>query len=89
MLRLASALDRTHACLVKSLKCELSDQELTVYLKTAPGVDPQLEVYTAEMRKTLLEEVCGVRLGFAVTSELPFTDAAGSAQEQQENGQAA
>jgi len=45
---------------------------LTVYLKTAPGADAQLEVYTAESRKELFEEVYAVKLHFLATAE-PFS----------------
>jgi len=69
LLRLASGLDRTHASLVETLRCELSGDNLTVYLKTAPGADAQLEVYTAESRKKLFEEVYGVKLNFLVSTE--------------------
>ena len=68
LLRLASGLDRTHASLIENLRCELSGSHLTVYLKTAPSVDPQLEVYTAESRKDCFEEVFGVNLSFLATS---------------------
>ncbi len=66
-LRLASGLDRTHANLVRSIRCELIGRSLAVYLEAASDKVPQLEAFTAESRKDFFEEVFGVSLSFAIS----------------------
>jgi len=64
ILRVAIALDRTHAGNVRALSCRTEDDHLTVSLDTAEGADAALEVYTADARKGLLEEALGVVVEF-------------------------
>jgi exopolyphosphatase/guanosine-5'-triphosphate,3'-diphosphate pyrophosphatase len=61
MLRVAIALDRTHAGIVRSLSCRHDNGRLSVALHT-DGADASLEVYTADARKSLLEDALGVRV---------------------------
>ena len=68
ILRVADALNRTHASLISGLRCDLDGSKLLVQLETAEGVVPSLEIYTADIRKTLLEEVLGVKVEFQVVS---------------------
>jgi exopolyphosphatase / guanosine-5'-triphosphate,3'-diphosphate pyrophosphatase len=60
ILRVAIALDRTHAGLVRALSCRSEDGHLTLSLDTVEGADASLEVYTADARKGLLEDALGV-----------------------------
>jgi len=60
ILRVAIALDRTHAGNVRSLSCRSEDGHLRISLDTAEGADASLEVYTADARKALLEDSLGV-----------------------------
>ena len=64
MLRVAIALDRTHAGVVRGLSCRTEDGRLRVTLDTTEGGDASLEVYTADARKALLEDALGVAVEF-------------------------
>src|SRR5262249_23701763 len=68
ILRVADALNRTPASLISGLRCDLDGSKLVVQLETAEGVVPSLEIYTADIRKSLLEEVLGVKVEFQVVS---------------------
>lgn len=65
ILRIAVALDRTHAGVVRSVACERRGRRLSVHLKTA-GDDAGLEVYTAEARRGLLQDALGLQVRFVV-----------------------
>lgn len=75
ILRVADGLDRTHANLIQSLRCERIGQSLMVHLETENGGIPSLEIYTAETRKDLLEETLGVKMDFLVDGAAAETDA--------------
>ncbi len=68
ILRIAIALDRTHAGLVEGLTCRQEGPSLVVVVDAAG--DPSLEVYTAEERKDLLEAALGLDVRFEVNSSL-------------------
>ena len=70
ILRIADALNRTHASIITNLRCEPDGETLKVHLETAQGVVPSLEIYTADIRKTLLEEVLQVKVEFHVQANL-------------------
>jgi len=59
ILRVAIGLDRTHAGLVTAVECTRRDDALVVSARPQPGADLGLELYTANERKGLLEEVLG------------------------------
>jgi len=59
ILRVAIGLDRTHAGLVTSVRCSRRGKELVIEAVARPGADLGLELYTANERKGLLEEVLG------------------------------
>jgi exopolyphosphatase/guanosine-5'-triphosphate,3'-diphosphate pyrophosphatase len=58
ILRLAAALDRTYAERVRSVSCALDGKDLVVRVD-AGAEDVELELYTAETRKGLLEQALG------------------------------
>ena len=64
MLFRSEGLDRTYGNVVESLRCDLSDSRLQIHLETLNGILPSLEIYTADNRKGLLEEVFGVKVEF-------------------------
>jgi exopolyphosphatase/guanosine-5'-triphosphate,3'-diphosphate pyrophosphatase len=64
ILRVAFALDRTYAGVVRSLACRPAGHALVVVLHTAG--DATLELYTAHERKALLERSLGTKLRFEV-----------------------
>lgn len=71
MLRVAIGLDRTHGGLVQALECRPDPNDprhLLVAVHVAPGVDPSLELYTAQERRTLLEDALGVTVSFELAA---------------------
>jgi hypothetical protein len=42
---------------------------LRIHLEADPGINPSLEIYTAETRKGLLEEIFNVRVEFTVRNQ--------------------
>lgn len=66
ILRVADALNRTHSNVVETLRSELAGSDLRIHLETTQGVMPSLELYTADIRKTLFEAALGVKVEFVV-----------------------
>jgi exopolyphosphatase / guanosine-5'-triphosphate,3'-diphosphate pyrophosphatase len=66
MLRVGIALDRTHAHVVGDLTCVVTDGALATTVHVRPGANANLELYTAEQRKDLLEATLGLPLTLAV-----------------------
>jgi exopolyphosphatase / guanosine-5'-triphosphate,3'-diphosphate pyrophosphatase len=62
VLRIAAGLDRTRSGAVSRLRVEggTDDQPLRILVETAAGIDADLELYSADNRKDLLEEALGV-----------------------------
>ncbi len=62
VLRIAAGLDRTRCGAISRLRVEggVKGQPLRILVETAPGVDADLELYSAQNRKDLLEEALGV-----------------------------
>ncbi|MBA2625909.1 MAG: Ppx/GppA family phosphatase [Acidimicrobiia bacterium] len=67
ILRVAAALDRTYAGVVRSLSCARGDDGLVVRVD-AGGADIALEHYTTEARKGLLEQSLGAEVRIEVVS---------------------
>ena len=59
IVRLAAALDRTYAERVRSVSCAREGEDLVVRVEAAEE-DVELELYTADARKSLLEQALGV-----------------------------
>ena len=66
ILRIADPLNRTRSNVVRKIQCESVENTLLIHLDVSPGSDPSLEVYSAESRKDLLEEVLGMSVEFNV-----------------------
>ncbi|MEX2659961.1 MAG: hypothetical protein WD232_09700, partial [Acidimicrobiales bacterium] len=66
LLRVAIGLDRTHAQVVRSVRCEDGGDELRIVLDIARGADPSLERYVADERKGLLESTLGTTVSLVV-----------------------
>ncbi|HKQ70970.1 MAG TPA: Ppx/GppA phosphatase family protein [Polyangiaceae bacterium] len=64
ILRIADSLDRTHANLVRAVRCTIDAK--TVELRLETDDDPELELWTARRKGDLFEELFGRRLRFAV-----------------------
>jgi len=64
ILRIADALDRTHARLVRAVRCSVSGRAVEIRID-ADG-DPELEIWAARRKGDLFEELAGRKLRFAV-----------------------
>jgi exopolyphosphatase/guanosine-5'-triphosphate,3'-diphosphate pyrophosphatase len=64
ILRIADALDRTHARLVRAVRCSLSPK--TVDIRIDADGDPELEIWAARRKGDLFEELSDRKLRFAV-----------------------
>ena len=64
ILRLADSLDRTHANLVRAVRCTFNPKTIELRLETDD--DPELELWAARRKGDLFEELFGRRLRFAV-----------------------
>jgi exopolyphosphatase/guanosine-5'-triphosphate,3'-diphosphate pyrophosphatase len=73
ILRIADALDRTHARLVRAVRCSVSPR--TVEVRIDADGDPELELWAARRKGDLFEEVVGRKLRFAVDQIRADTDA--------------
>ncbi|MAT39500.1 MAG: exopolyphosphatase [Ectothiorhodospiraceae bacterium] len=71
ILRIADGLDRKHSHTVKSIECEIGRDAVDMILRTADSGEPTLEIWGAERRKGLFEEVFGkdVRFHYSVLLE--------------------
>ena len=70
ILRVADSLDRTHANLVRAVRCTVTAK--TVELRLETDDDPELELWAARRKGDLMEELFDRRLRFAVD---PSSDA--------------
>ena len=61
LLRIATGLDRNHACRVQSVSVKDKGDRLVVKATPAPGEDISLELYAAAARTGLLDNVLDVR----------------------------
>jgi exopolyphosphatase/guanosine-5'-triphosphate,3'-diphosphate pyrophosphatase len=64
ILRVADSLDRTHANLVRAVRCTINPKTIELRLETDD--DPELELWTARRKGDLFEELFGRRVRFAV-----------------------
>lgn len=59
ILRVAIALDRTHDGVVEDVECVETDDGIVIEVLGQPGADLSLELFTADERKGLLQDVLG------------------------------
>jgi exopolyphosphatase / guanosine-5'-triphosphate,3'-diphosphate pyrophosphatase len=64
ILRIADGLDRSHKALIKGLDISLEKDTLTLTLKTGANVNPDLELWGADRKKKLFEEMTGYEVSF-------------------------
>src|SRR4029077_15555027 len=76
ILRIADALDRTHARLVRAVRCSISAR--TVEVRVDADGDPELELWAARRKGDLFEELCGRKLRFAVDQVRDSEDGPGT-----------
>jgi exopolyphosphatase / guanosine-5'-triphosphate,3'-diphosphate pyrophosphatase len=75
LLRVAIGLDRSYSGLVRGIRAERGEEEWQVELVPRPGADLALELYAADERKVLLEEVLDRPISFAVAGQEAATAA--------------
>jgi exopolyphosphatase/guanosine-5'-triphosphate,3'-diphosphate pyrophosphatase len=59
ILRVAIGLDRSHRRRVRAVRAEIGPERVVLLVEAEPGVDIDLELYAANERKELLEQVLG------------------------------
>jgi exopolyphosphatase/guanosine-5'-triphosphate,3'-diphosphate pyrophosphatase len=64
ILRIADSLDRTHANLVRAVRCTIHQK--TIELRVEADEDPELELWAARRKGDLFEALTGRKLRFAV-----------------------
>jgi exopolyphosphatase/guanosine-5'-triphosphate,3'-diphosphate pyrophosphatase len=79
ILRIADSLDRTHATLVRAVRCTINPKTIELRLETDD--DPELELWTARRKGDLFEELFGKRLRFAVDPPVEAMSPRGLAKE--------
>lgn len=68
ILRIAEGLDRRQLQVIKSIRSEYSSNEIVIYIEsTSSEVKPDIELWGAERRKLLMEEVFGRKVTFKLT----------------------
>lgn len=71
VLRVAIGLDRSHGCRVADLSVAHDDGELEIRLHPDGGTSVDLEAHSAELRRSLLEEVLGRSVSVRVVATTP------------------
>jgi hypothetical protein len=61
------------------LRCDVEGSNLKIHLETVQGVVPSLEIYTADIRKTLLEDTLGVKVEFLADNVTNLSNATSGA----------
>ncbi|MCE9499335.1 MAG: Ppx/GppA family phosphatase [Leptospira sp.] len=64
ILRIADGLDRNHKGNIESVTCEIQSNVVLFKVTSQKGVDPHLEIYAAQQKKELFEEIFQVKAGF-------------------------
>lgn len=68
ILRIADGLDRSHCAVVRGLSCQPADHRLIILLDTEG--DAGIDLFGAERKKDLFEEVFGMSIEFRLVSHL-------------------
>jgi exopolyphosphatase/guanosine-5'-triphosphate,3'-diphosphate pyrophosphatase len=79
ILRIADSLDRTHAGLVRAVRCTINPKTIELRLETDD--DPELELWAARRKGDLFEELFGRRIRFAVDPPTEMVSPKGIAKE--------
>ena len=64
ILRIADGLDRSHKAVVKGMDISLEKDTMTLTLKTGANINPDLELWGADRKKKLFEEMTGYKVCF-------------------------
>jgi exopolyphosphatase / guanosine-5'-triphosphate,3'-diphosphate pyrophosphatase len=66
ILRIADGLDRSHQGIVEQIDCEVQGNLVILKVKTKLGVDPHIDIWSAQQKKDLFEDVFNVKVGIVV-----------------------
>ena len=66
ILRIADGLDRSHQGIVDDLECEIQNDLVIFKVKTRSGVDPHIDVYSAQQKRDLFEEAYNKKAAFVI-----------------------
>lgn len=64
ILRIADGLDRSHSAIVEDISCELQNEVILFKVKAKKGVDPHIDIWSAQQKKDLFEEVFSKKCAF-------------------------
>ncbi|MBE7411025.1 MAG: Ppx/GppA family phosphatase [Leptospiraceae bacterium] len=66
ILRIADGLDRNHKQNIEDLNCEIQSKIILFKLRAKSGADTLLEIWSAQQKKELFEEVFDLKAGFVI-----------------------
>ena len=66
ILRIADGLDRSHQGIAEELDCELQNDVILFKVKSKKGIDPHIDIWSAQQKKDLFEEVFQKKCAFVV-----------------------
>ena len=66
ILRIADGLDRSHQGIVEDISCEVQNDLVIFKVKTRKGIDPHIDVWSAQQKRDLFEEVYNKKTAFVL-----------------------
>jgi exopolyphosphatase/guanosine-5'-triphosphate,3'-diphosphate pyrophosphatase len=66
ILRIADGLDRSHQGIVEDISCEMQNDLVIFKVKTRKGIDPHIDVWSAQQKRDLFEEVYNKKTAFVL-----------------------
>jgi len=66
ILRIADGLDRSHQGIVDDVSCEIQNDLVIFKIKTKPGIDPHIDVWSAQQKRDLFEETFSKKTAFVI-----------------------
>lgn len=64
ILRIADGLDRSHQSIIEDVTCDIQGNIAIIRAKVRDGIDPHVEVWSAQQKKDLFEEAFGIQCVF-------------------------
>jgi exopolyphosphatase/guanosine-5'-triphosphate,3'-diphosphate pyrophosphatase len=66
ILRIADGLDRSHQGIVDDVSCEIQNDLVIFKIKTKAGIDPHIDVWSAQQKRDLFEETFSKKTAFVI-----------------------
>ena len=66
ILRIADGLDRSHQGIVDDVSCEIQNDLVIFKIKTKVGIDPHIDVWSAQQKRDLFEEIFSKKTAFVI-----------------------